>query len=352
MDRGHLRTILVGPVSIHREHFQWRKPLVTTVLGGMLVAGSIATDFVDSALPLALGALFVGLANFGDSPIDELKSMGWTLLWTSLATLVGGLVADLGAAEIALVIVVGFLGGFAGALGRRGALIGVLSMVLYTVFSGAPDTDRNAVLTTCLLAAGGLAQIAVGGAIAFLSAQKKGDRLHSGAVRESMATRLTTHRHRDDLFARHAARLAISLAFATFLAQNLGWPHEYWIPMTVVWMSRPDHDGTSTRVVERTTGTIIGIGLSLFLVDWVGTGQLRFVLFAALGIFLLMAFINANYSIAVIGITLLVISLFALDGLPVSTTGPIRIYCTLIAAGITVAASYLFVARNPKTALS
>jgi len=84
-------------------------------------------------------------------------------------------------------------------------------------------------------------------------------------------------------------------------------------------MSRPDHDGTSTRVVERTTGTIIGIGLSIFLVDWVGTGQLGFVLFAALGIFPLMAFINANYSIAVIGITLLVISLFALDGLPVST---------------------------------
>jgi uncharacterized membrane protein YccC len=84
----------------------------------------------------------------------------------------------------------------------------------------------------------------------------------------------------------------------------------------------------------------------------VGTGQLGFVLFAALGIFPLMAFINANYSIAVIGITLLVISLFALDGLPVSTTGPIKIYCTLIAAGITVAASYLFVARNPKTALS
>lgn len=46
-------------------------------------------------------------------------------------------------------------------------------------------------------------------------------------------------------------------------------------------MSRPDHDGTSTRVVERTTGTIIGIGLSIFLVDWVGTGQLGFVLFAA-----------------------------------------------------------------------
>jgi len=87
----------------------------------LLVAGSIATDSADSALPLALGALFVGLANFGDSPIDEVKSMGWAFLWTTLATLVGGLVADLGAAEIAL--------------GRRGTSIGVLSMVLYNVSS-------------------------------------------------------------------------------------------------------------------------------------------------------------------------------------------------------------------------
>lgn len=245
-------------------------------------------------------------------------------------------------------MVIGFIGGFAGALGRRGAMVGVLSMILCTVFSGAPESERTAIITTGLLAIGGLTQLIVGGAVALINTRRH--RISRRVVEspEPAIRRLRNHRMTDDLFARHAMRLAIALAVATILAQNIGWPHEYWIPMTVVCMSRLDQDGTTSSVFERTLGTILGIALSFILIDYMGSGQMRFALFAAIGTFLLLAFINVNYPIAVTRITLLVVSLFALYGEPVSNTGPIRIYCTLIAAAITVGASYILLPRDTK----
>jgi len=350
----HLRHVLMGPTAISRDQIIWARPLVTAIIAATITFGCMYFDQVGSVFPLAIGAIFVGIANTGTTSSDQIKGMSWCVLWATLATLSGGLAATLDMTQVPFAMVMALIAGFAGALGKRGGLIGVLSLVIYVIFSGAPDTDRTAITSAVLLAIGGLVQLLIGGAFALLS-----NRRHPitqqvttdnvSEVKRSVIERLQEHTKRESQFARHAVRLAVAVGVATAIAQGTGWPHEYWIPMTVVWMSRPDKNGTSTRVVERTLGTFLGIGASLFFLDLIGTGPIRIALYIFIGTLFSLAFINANYPIAVAGITLIVITLFVFDGEPLSETVPYRILSTLVAAVITIAASFLWPYRPQTT---
>lgn len=342
MQHSHLRHVLLGPAIVSRDQIMWATAIVTAIIAAAITFACVQLDQTSAAFPLVIGAIFVGLANAGAGHTNRIKGMAWCLLWITLATLIGGFVSALDIAQVPFAVAIALLAGFAGALGKRGALIGVLSLVLYVVFSGSPDTERTAMASAVLVALGGMVQLLIGGAFAFIADRRKALINQVTVVNRSVIDRLKEHRKRSDQFARHAARLALAVGAATAIAQSTGWPHEYWIPMTVVWMSRPDKNGTSSRVVERTIGTFLGIGASLFLIGLIGTGPIRITLYVFLGTLLALAFINANYPITVGGITLIVITLFVLDGEPLSETVPYRIFSTLLAAVITIAASFLW----------
>ena len=345
MHQSHLRHVLIGRTVESRDQIIWPRPLVTAIIAAALTFVCMRLDQAGLAIPLVIGAVFVGLANSSTKASHQIKDMAWGLLWVTLATLVGGLVATLDMAQVPIAMVLALIAGFAGALGKRGSLIGVLSLVLYVVFSGAPDTDRTAITSATFLALGGLIQLVIVGAVALALDRRQALTEQAGEKSRSIVERLKEHRKRDSQFAHHAVRLAVAVGVATVIAQWTGWPHEYWIPMTVVWMSRPDKNGTSTRVLERTLGTFLGIGVSLFFLDLIGTGAILIPLYIFIGALFTLAFINANYPIAVGGITLIVITLFTFDGEPLSETVPYRIVCTLVAAVVTITASFLWTYR-------
>jgi hypothetical protein len=342
LQHSHLRHVLMGTAVVSRDQIMWPSAIVTATIAAAIAFGCMQLNQAGAAFPLVIGAIFVGIANAGAGHGNRIRGMAWCLLWVTLATLIGGMVSALHVAQIPFAVGIALIAGFAGALGKRGALIGVLSLVLYIIFSGAPDTERTAITSATLVAVGGITQLLIGGAFALIADRRNGLAQGVNEVSRPVIARLKEHRMRSDQFARHAVRLAIAVGAATAIAQTTGWPHEYWIPMTVVWMSRPDKNGTSSRVVERTIGTFLGIGASLFLIGLVGTGPIRIPIYVFLGTLVALAFINANYPVAVGGITLIVITLFVLDGEPLSETVPYRILSTLLAAVITIAASFLW----------
>ena len=119
-------------------------------------------------------------------------------------------------------------------------------------------------------------------------------------------------------------------------------PHSYWIPMTIAWVAKPDQQGTTTRVVARILGTMIGLVFVALAVDGVSANTPWVVLVVGLGSAVALAFIWANYAIAVAGVTTFVIALFELIGVPVNATLPIRLLDTVLAGIITVAASFIW----------
>ncbi len=343
-----LKSTLIGTAHIRRDQLKWRRPLLSAVVTAILTAICIAGGEPKLAFPLAVGAWFAGVADTGEAIGDHWRSMLWTTVWISMGALLGGLTSEIGYVELLTVAAIAFACGFAGAIGPRGALNGLLMLVVYAVFAGAPTSDRGAVQTALVVVLGGVIQVI----IAILPTVLRHPRAlrSTRAPADGLLTRLRSHTSTDDMFLRHAARLAIAMVAATAVSNATNWPHEYWIPMTVAWMTRPDKDGTSTRVVERILGTLAGILAAAILIDGLDKGPYVLAVIIGCGVFVSLVFLQANYALAVVGLTTTVIALFTLLGEPVSGTAPYRIAATLAAGVITVLASFLWPLRKADAA--
>jgi uncharacterized membrane protein YccC len=146
-----------------------------------------------------------------------------------------------------------------------------------------------------------------------------------------VAQRIVQASHLNDEFVRHGMRLAIVMVVATAIAHFLGWPHEYWIPMTVAWVARPGRRLTLERTWHRVLGTIAGIVFVTALMLTSGNSPYELAVLTAAGATMTLIFVRAHYAIAVAGITIAVISLFAIEGQSFELNAPYRIWATLVA---------------------
>jgi len=309
-----------------------RAALVTTAVTalGMVMQSAIA------AISMAIGALFVYLTE-GNAPLGRrARVMLWTSGWLSLATFLGGLVSPSTLALLLLTPVFAWVSGFIGAAGSRAALVGVMSLVLFTIAGGSSSSVVDSLTAAGFVGVGALIQTGVSLLLSVMTRQSwELDNM------TSVRGRIAAHINLTDDFVRHGLRLALSVTIATGIAAIWSFEHSYWIPMTVAWMSRPDPDGTVARVSGRVLGTVIGLALISLTFHVTSVTNAAIVIVIALSSFVAALFIYANYATAVIGITILVVTLFALDADPVQETAPVRMIATLIAAVIVLPISLL-----------
>lgn len=174
-------------------------------------------------------------------------------------------------------------------------------------------------------------------------------------AKDPILPRLRSHWRRADPIREHAFRLSIAFGTATLLAVAMDGRYAYWLPMTVAWITKPDLGGTVTRVTMRIAGTLIGIilttvvllGLSAWPQGEVGAAMAA----VAVSAFFIMAYIWANYPIAVIGITAFVILLDVLGGGNSSDALVSRVAFTLLAGAWVLAASLIRPRRTGAAAL-
>ncbi len=115
---------------------------------------------------------------------------------------------------------------------------------------------------------------------------------------------------------RHAIRLALAAALASALARALRLPHEYWVPLTALWLLRPDFGSTFTRGVQRYAGTTAGAVLATVFAATVHPGPYALSILAtvlSVGIF---CFMLANYGVTGACTTGWVVFVSALAGIP------------------------------------
>lgn len=129
----------------------------------------------------------------------------------------------------------------------------------------------------------------------------------------SAGERLRQHWKRTDVVFEHAIRLSVAFGVATLVSETITEEHSYWLPMTVAWVAKPDLAGTVNRVAMRVVGTIVGL-LIFGVIAMVTTNPYVLAVVAAIAAYLLVAYIWANYPIAVVGVTIFVIALMQLSG--------------------------------------
>jgi uncharacterized membrane protein YccC len=141
---------------------------------------------------------------------------------------------------------------------------------------------------------------------------------------------------------RHAVRLGATAAAGAALYRLLDLRHGYWVPLTVLFILRPDFGSTFTRGLQRYIGTAAGVLLSTLLAAAFHLGQYALaalVTVLAVGMF---AFILANYALFTASVTAFIVFLSSFGGSPEYATALRRLLASVIGATLTLLAYALW----------
>jgi hypothetical protein len=287
----------------------------------------------DALIPLGVGAMFVGITESNIHPAHRSRIMWWATLWLMVSGALGFLVAPNPVLVVIVSTLVAAASGWAGVAGPRASLVAVLSLVLFTVTVGLPESVELSASFIAYIGLGGFVQTMV-----FAITNRTRTR-RAGAAPErepaSLWFRVTHPANQRDTFIRHAVSVGVAIGVATAISQFVDVPHEYWIPMTVAWIFKSDQRATTTRVVERTLGTLAAIVFAFLWGLYVPAPDGVLFVVVGLGAYMLLAFLTSNYSIATFGVTTFVLALFAIAGDFYEQTVLFRLEATL-AAGLIV----------------
>lgn len=346
---------LIGPngwvhelTRIDRERLLPGIALRSAIVTVAITVFAVASGSLRDAIPLALGGFFAAVADTGEHVGQRWRTMLWTTMWLTLATAIGGLVAGNAAVLIVCAAVVAFACGYAASLGPRGSIIGVLTLVIFNAFSVPVATTADVLRNAGMVAIGALIQTLATVVFTLLTRPRH---MLRRDPRPSVAARLREHWARRDLFRLHAMRLTAAIVIGVVIEQRDLHPHANWIPIVIAWVTLPDRHGTVTKVAARITGTLLGAVAMWFVGTVLDLHGYEVAAVIAMGAFISVWLLRANYSLAVIGITIFMLGLFDLLGQPIQMLIRNRILDTIVAGVIVLAVGLvgtaLFPARVP-----
>lgn len=331
-------------VTFDFSRADWPDAIRGTIVVAIVTATPVLTGDMEKAIPLSIGATFIAISESGQEFSRRWRSMLWTTAALMAAVGLGSALSNVSVLAIAVTAVIAFACGSIGFLGPRFAVGGLLSLVLFAIYVGVPVPLDNAPTSAALVGLGGLVQAIASIAMGVVRGKH---RLPQSPHQPLPA--LTDLWRGDHTFLAHGIRLAIVMAIATTISESLSVPHPYWLPMSVAWMSKPDRDGTVVRVLHRMVGTVVGLFITFLGVVLLRPTGSAFLPVALFGVAFAIAFIWSNYAIAVTGVTIWVVSLFAMVGDPVVATLDARLLATAGAAALVLAVTWLSDWR-PRTA--
>jgi hypothetical protein len=322
-------------VHVEKQNLLIRRSFRTAAVATVLPLIAWAVGMPDAIIPLGVGALFAGITESNIHPAHRGRVMLWATAWLMAVSALGFLVAENRILVVVVSAVVALASGWVGVAGPRASMAGVLCLVLFTVTVGLPESIELSASFVAFVGLGGVVQWGV-----FVLTHRLGRarRARSGAAPEreprTLWFRLTHPGEQRDGYLRHALSVMIAISVATVISQFLGVPHEYWIPMTVAWIFKPDQKATVMRVAERVMGTLLAIGFAFLWGTYLPAPDGLLFLVAGVGGYLLLAFLTGNYTVATFGVTSFVLALMATAGDFYEQTAVFRLEATLAAGAI------------------
>jgi hypothetical protein len=208
---------------------------------------------------IAAGALINGFPGM-DAPARA--RAGWqaaTAPLIGLAACLGILSSQVGAAAVLALGLMGLLAGYCFAVSLRLAIVG-LSVTLGMLIAQGLFLPASEALPALLWGTvGGLTQ-AVWSLIVWLAEDKDGDEPEKAWDAGSALATLRANLTLGSVSARHGIRFGGALAAGVAAYLLLGFDqHGYWIPLTILFVMRPDREETDKRLVLRALGTVLGL---------------------------------------------------------------------------------------------
>jgi hypothetical protein len=219
---------------------------------------------------IATGALFAGFPAM-DAPAKPRAA------WQAAVSPLIGLAAALGvltggspALAIPAMAVVGAAGGYCFAVSLRLAIFGLTVALSLLVAQGLPLEPSDALAAFAFTAAGGLLQSAFSLLVFALGDRTEEEEANGWSSSAAWAV-MRADIGLDSVPARHAVRFGLTLAAGVAVYWIIGMKdHGFWIPLTILFVMRPERDETTRRLVLRAAGTAAGLVIATalsFLLD-------------------------------------------------------------------------------------
>jgi hypothetical protein len=211
---------------------------------------------------IATGALVNGFPGM-DAPARP--RAGWQAASAPLigtAAALGILSSQAGPTAVLALGLMGLLAGYAFCVSLRLAIVGLSVTLAMLIAQGLflPASDAGAALLYGTL--GGLTQVAWS-LIVWLATDRAADEPEKAwSGREAVAA-LRSNLSLESQSARHALRFGAALAagVAAYRLLDLH-QHGFWIPLTILFVMRPERDETDHRLILRAIGTVLGLILA------------------------------------------------------------------------------------------
>ncbi len=145
---------------------------------------------------------------------------------------------------------------------------------------------------------------------------------------------------------RHAARLSVALMVAVIAYRSLSLGSGYWVPLTVLFVLKPDYGTTIARGIGRTIGTMVGVTIAWTIVTLFSPSDAAIVILLALLAGAAYAVYLANYALFSVVLVVLVALLVEFSG--GSPIGALidRLVDTAVGAAIALGAFTLWPTRE------
>ena len=175
------------------------------------------------------------------------------------------------------------------------------------------------------------------------AAEEEENRWDLGAARRSLSTNLTL----DSTAARHALRFGTAMAAGVAAYWLLGLhEHGFWIPLTILFVLRPEAGETNQRLIWRAAGTAVGLVIATALSFWLEDDGIALAIALTIATAVAYGTLTVQYAIFTTGITTYAVLLADTLGEPALEAAGQRAYGTAI--GIAIAALAFLLWSNPR----
>ncbi len=273
-----------------------------------------------------------------------------------LAAALGALTGSSAALAVATMAVVGAAAGYCFSVSLRLAIAGLSVALSLLISQGLPIGAGDAIPGLLLATAGGLGQALF--SLAVWARERTCRRLeaHMGAqatarqgavwdwaggmgdLRANLTLRSTS--------ARHALRFGAALAAGVAAYWLLGMQeHGFWIPLTILFVMRPEEDETFHRLILRAIGTAVGLAIATALSAWLQGDGVALALALTIATGFAYGLLTVQYALFTTAITTYAVLLADTLGEPALHAAGQRALATAI--GIAIAAGAWLIWSNP-----
>jgi hypothetical protein len=258
---------------------------------------------------VATGALLAGFPGLDAPARPRAAWQAVTAPVIGLAAVLGILSSQTAPAGVLAMGLVGAAAGYCFSVSLRLAIAGLavaLSLVIAQGFFLAPGDAWPALL---YVTGGGLLQAAWSLTVWLVAegaARDEPSGWNSRETRAALASNLTLR----SSSARHALRFGAALAagVATYRVLDLH-DHGFWIPLTILFVMRPDREETDRRLVLRAIGTVLGLVAATAIAESVGGYDLVVALALTVAAALSFGLLTVQYALFTAAITTYVVLL-------------------------------------------